>query len=369
MRTQLLSILIACVGFSLATQAASARIKDLTMIAGARNNQLVGYGLVTGLAGDGDKNPSYTQDALANLLESQGTKIDPSTIASKNVAAVMVIADVPPFMNKGGSKIDVVVTSIGDAKTLQGGVLLSTELRGVDRKTYAVAQGVLTIGGFSAGTDGGGGASVQKNHPTVGQIAGGATIEKEIPTEISSDHRLTLILREPDFTTAARIAAAINEKFPNCAEALDSVNVRVNTPLNPEGGELRFIAALESIEVVPDVSARIIVNERTGTIVATSRIRISSCAVSHGNLTIKIASTLDVSQPGPLSTGGTTQVTPRNNTTVTEQKSALINLPEMPTVEKVATALNSLGVTPRDMMTIFTAMKQAGALHAELIMR
>jgi flagellar P-ring protein precursor FlgI len=351
-----------------AVPAAGVRVKDMAMFAGARDNQLVGYGLVAGIAGDGDKNPTYTIQTVANLLQRYGVTVPATTLSSKNVAVVMVTADIQAF-KKVGSRIDVTVSSLGDAKTLQGGVLIQTPLVATDGRVYAIAQGPLALGGFSAGTDGGGGANVQKNHPTVAQIVSGALVEREIPTEIISDHTLELLLREPDFTSSARMAAAINDKFSGCAQAVDSTSVRVRIPADREAATVDFIAMLEAVEVNADVPARIIINERTGTIVATSRIRIASCAVSQGNLTISIASTLDVSQPTPFSQTGTTTVTPRTEVTVKDEKAALIALPELPTVEKVAAALNALGVTPRDMMSMFQAMKQAGALQAELIIK
>lgn len=346
------------------------RVKDLTMIAGARENQLVGYGLVVGLAGDGDKNPLYTLQSLGNLLQRYGVNVPPAALSSKNIAAVMITAQIPAF-KKSGAKLDVVVSSLGDAKSLVGGVLLQTPMTGADGKVYAVAQGPINVGGSSSGSDGGGGgggATVTKNHPTVGQIIGGALVEQEIPTVILRERAIELLLREPDFTSSARMAEAINEKFAGSAKAIDSTTVRVAVPPGRDDELVGFIARIEAIEVQPDIPARIIINERTGTIVATARVRISSCAVSHGNLTITIASTPEVSQPGAFSSG-TTTTTQKVETKVNEQKSALIPLPDLPTVEKVAAALNSLGVTPRDMMSIFLAMKQAGALHAELLLR
>ena len=344
------------------------RVRDLAMVAGARDNQLAGYGLVVGLAGDGDKNPVYTIQTVANMLQRYGVTVPAATLVSKNVAVVMVTADIPAFM-KPGTRLDVTVSSIGDAKSLQGGVLLQTPLLGADGKVYAVAQGATSIGGFAAGAEGGGGATVQKNHPTVGQIINGALVEREIPVTVVRNNYIELLLREPDFTSASRLAAALNEKFPNSSLALDSTTVRVQLPEGLEDSPVDFIARLEQIEVTPDTPARIIINERTGTIVATSHIQISNCAVSHGNLTITIASTLDVSQPNAFSQTGDTVVTPRTDTKVSEGRASLIALPELPTVEKVASALNALGVTPRDMMAIFQAMKQAGALQAELLIR
>jgi flagellar P-ring protein precursor FlgI len=358
-------LLATLLALPLTGRGAGTRVKDLVMVAGARDNQLVGFGLVAGLLGDGDKNPVYTVQSIANMLQRFGVTVPASTLQAKNVAAVMVTADIPAFL-KPGARLDVNVSSMGDAKTLQGGVLLQTPLLGADGKVYAVAQGPLSIGGFGAGT---GAASVQKNHPTVGQISGGALVEREIPATVLHNNSLELLLREPDFTSAARLASAINEKFTNTCQAIDSMTVRVQVPEEWQASPVDFIARLEAIELTPDTPARIIINERTGTIVANSRIKISSCAVSHGNLTINIASTLDVSQPNPFSNRGTTVVTPRTETSVTETKAAVIPLPELPTVEKVAASLNALGVTPRDIMAIFQAMKQAGALQAELIIR
>ncbi len=344
------------------------RIKDLAILAGARDNQLAGFGLVAGLAGDGDKNPVDTLQTIANLLQRYGLTVPEATLSAKNVAIVMVTADIPAFV-KPGSRLDVVVASMGDAKSLQGGVLIQTPLLGADGKVYAVAQGTLSIGGLSAGGGGGGGASVQQNHPTVGVIINGALVEREIPTTIVSDSHLELLLRNPDFTSASRMAVVLNAKFPASAVAVDSTTVRVGIPTEWTGSPVDFISQIESLELTPDVPARVVINERTGTIVATARIHISNCAVSHGNVTISIASSQDVSQPTAFSQGGSTQVTSHSDVKVKEDKGAMVALPELPTVEKVAAALNSLGVTPRDMMSMFEAMKEAGALQAELIMR
>lgn len=345
--------------------ASGSRIKDLTLIAGARDNQLVGYGIVTGLAGDGDKNPVYTIQSVANMLQRFGINIPAAALSSKNVAAVMITADIPAFV-KNGTRLDVTISAMGDAKTLQGGVLLQTPLMGADGKVYAVAQGTVAVGGFIGGN---GGGSVQKNHPTVAQISGGALVEREIPTEIVRNNFVELLLREPDFTSAARLATAVNGVFTNCAEAVDSTSIRVRVPDGHEKSPVQFISLVESIEVQPDMPARIIVNERTGTIVATAQIRIAPCAVSHGELTISIANTDEVSQPNPLSQTGTTEKTTRTDTNLTEKKARFVVMHDMPTIEKVAAGLNAIGVTPRDMMAIFQAMKQAGALQADLIMR
>jgi flagellar P-ring protein precursor FlgI len=344
------------------------KLRDLVMVSGARDNQLVGYGLVAGLAGDGDKDQIYTKQTVANMLLRYGINISATTLSEKNVAVVMVTADIPPFL-KNGARIDVTVASMGDAKSLSGGVLLQTPLLGADGKVYAMAQGPLVLGGFAAGEGGAGGATVTKNHPTTAQIINGALVEQEIPTQFVHDHSVELLLRDPSFNSAAAMAAAINDVFTNAAFAMDSSTVKVQMPEGAETAPVDFIAQLNQIEMTPDTPARIIINERTGTIVATSSIHISSCAVACGNITINVASTLEVSQPAPFSKTGSTVVTPRTSTSVTENKSSLVTLQELPTVEKVAAALNALGATPRDMMSIFQAMKQAGALQAELITR
>jgi flagellar P-ring protein precursor FlgI len=349
-----------------AAPAVLSRVKDVAIIGGVRDNQLTGIGLVTGINGDGDKNPAYTLQAFANALERRGLKVPPAALSSKNIALVLVTANIGAF-KKEGSRIDVTISSIGDAKTLQGGVLLQTPLLGVDDEVYAIAQGPLSIGGLSAGNDS---ASVQKNHPTVGQIVDGAIVEREIPVTLVRENTVDVVLREADFTSATRLATALNQKFTNSiARALDSTTVRIDVPEEYRGAEIGFIAAIERVEVESDIPARIIINERTGTIVATAHIRVAACAVSHGNITITIANNANVSQPNPFSQAGQTVVTQQTDTTVNEEKGALIPLQEMPTVEKVAQSLNSLGVTPRDMMSIFQAMKQAGALQAELILR
>jgi flagellar P-ring protein precursor FlgI len=363
-----LLVLFLVVACAPAAFSSGARVKDIAVVSGARDNQLVGYGLVVGLAGDGDKNPIQTVQTIANILQRYGLTVPVSTLSAKNVAGVMVTADIPAF-KKPGTKLDVTVSSMGDAKSLQGGVLIQTPLIGADGQVYAVAQGALALGAISAGTEGGGGASVQKNHPTVGQIADGALVEREIKSTIVIDHHVELLLREPDFTSAERMAVAINEKFANSSIALDSTTVRVRVPEDLEDTPVDFISQLEAVELEPDVPARIVINERTGTIVATSRIRIASCAVSHGNLTISITSSIQVSQPNAFSQGGQTIAAPRTQTKVKEEKGTMVTLPELPTVEKVASALNSLGVTPRDIMSMFQAMKQAGALQAELVIR
>jgi flagellar P-ring protein FlgI len=350
-----------------ACTAHAARIKDVTVVEGGRDNQLVGYGLVVGLASKGDSKLSYTVQSIANSLQRFGVNVPPNTIKSDNVAAVMITADIPAFA-KPGSRIDVTVSAIGDAKTIQGGVLLQTPMLGADEMVYAVAQGAIAVGGFLGGEGGAGGATVQKNHPTVGAITGGAIVEREIAAQIVRDHSVELLLLNPDYASAARMAEAINDLFPASAIAKNPTSVNVCVPEPYRGYEVNFVASLGAIEVLPDNVARVVINERTGTIIATSNVRISTVAVSHGSLTINIASSLGVSQPNSFSPRGETAVVQGTETTVTEQKGGFSIVNELPTIQQVAAAMNALGITTRDMMAIFQSMKKAGALQAELVL-
>ena len=346
------------------------RIKDLIDVEGARDNQLNGYGLVVGLAGTGDSKIDSTLQTIANALKNYGVNVPMDDIKSGNVAAVMVTAEIPPFV-KPGTRIDVTISSIGDSKTLQGGVLLQVPLQGADKTVYAVAQGAIAVGGFLGGQGGPGGATVQKNFPTVATIPNGAIVEREIPTQIVSNGSMNLMLRDADFTSAARMAEAINRVFPNTAVARDSKTINVLLPQEYSNYEVNFLATIGSIEVEPDTAARVVINERTGVIVATSNVRVSKVAVSHGSLTISVASNLTASQPNGSFFGnsaGTTEVLNSTTTDVNEQKGSFKLVEEAPTIEKVATALNALGVSTRDMMSIFQTMKRAGALQAELVL-
>ncbi len=344
----------------------AARIKDLTLVEGGRDNQLVGYGLVVGLAGKGDSKLSYTVQSIANALQRHGVNVPANTIKSDNVAAVMITADIQAFA-KPGSRIDVTISAIGDAKTIQGGTLLQTPLLGADEAVYAVAQGPLAIGGFLGGEGGTGGATVQKNHPTVGIISGGAIVEREIPAEIVKNNSVEFMLINADYASAARMAEAINGVFPGTALARNASAVNIAVPEEYRNYEVNFIASLGAIEVTPDSIARVVINERTGTIIATQNVRISTVAVSHGSLTISVSSTLAVSQPGAFSNGQTTTV-PNTQTNANESKTRFTVVDDFPTIQQVASALNALGLTTRDMMAIFQSMKRAGALQAELIM-
>ena len=343
---------------------AEMRIKDLAMLEGRRDNQLVGYGLVVGLAGDGDSNQAlYTVQTVANTLERFGVSVDAGSLISKNVAAVMLTANIPAYAEQG-SKIDVTISSIGDADSLSGGTLLQTPMLGADDQVYAVAQGAVLLGGFF---EGGGDATLQKNHPTVGTIPDGAIVEAEIPTSVIKDGALTYLLKNPDYASAVKLAERVNDFFPDAAKAYSPQGVRIRIPEVYAQNSVPFIASVESIKVEPDVMARVVMNERTGTIVATSAVRLSEIAVSHGNITVNIAKTPVFSQPNALA-GGTTLQDEVTNLNVTETQGGFTYLEASPTLQELTTALNGLGISPRDTMVILQTINKAGALHAELIM-
>lgn len=343
----------------------AARIKDLATIAGVRENALIGYGLIIGLSGTGDKAGTlFTVQSLSSMLNKMGVTVDANAVKVKNVAAVVVTAKLPPFV-KPGSRIDIVVSSLGDATSLQGGTLLLTPLQGPDQHVYAVAQGPISIGGFLGGKDG---DSVQKNHPTVGRISGGAVVERSVPLELGDRTSLTFLLRQQDFTTATRVATAINARLGDgvLAMAADSGAVSLRVPDAYHGRIVELVAAIESLDVDVDLPARVVVNERTGTIVMGEQVRVADVAVSHGNLTIRVKTELAVSQPTPFSEGGQTVVTPSRQTDVTEDDAQVILLPEGTSIGEVVRGLNAIGVSPRDLIAILQAMRAAGALHAEL---
>ncbi len=343
----------------------AARVKDLTHLEGGRDNQLIGYGLVAGLAGDGDSNAAATLRSVANALQRYGVTINPQDIKAKNVAAVMVTAEIGAFL-KPGARLDVNVASLAEAKSLQGGVLLQTPLLGADGRVYAVAQGPVAVGGFLGGAGGPGGATVQKNHPTVGIISNGAIVEREISAAFVRDHTLRLLLHNPDFSSAARIAEAINARWPGASSPVDAATVSVVLPAAYRSREVAFVADLGQVEASADTLARIVINERTGTIVATSSVRLSQVAISHGALTITIARQEGVSQPGAFSNGQTAGVQ-ATQTAVNEARGGFSVLTEQPSIERLATALNALGVSTRDMMAILQSLKRSGALQAELV--
>ena len=341
----------------------AARIKDIVSIKGVRPNQLIGYGLVIGLDGTGDGNRSaFTKQSIVTMLERMGMTIDANEIRIENVAAVMVTAELPPYAHVG-NRIDVLVSSIGDASNLQGGTLLLTPLKAVNNVVYAVAQGPVSTGGFGAS---GGGADVQKNFPTVGRVANGAMIEKEIETDFVSDGSFSLSLLEPDFTTASRIAQSINAEFSEAIAVTPNpgtINVRV--PQAYEQRLVELVMRVESLMVDPDNAAKVVINERTGTVVMGENVRISTIAIAHGNLSVQIKESPNVSQPLPFSDGQTV-VTPDTSLTVEEENGRMYVVESGVNIGEVVRALNALGVTPRDLIAILQAIKAAGALPAKL---
>jgi flagellar P-ring protein precursor FlgI len=359
----LMTVMLAVAGWpAVAAAGAVTRIKDIAKVQGVRNNQLYGFGLVVGLAGTGDSNKSpQTIQAMINMLKEAGVSVSAAQLQSKNVAAVSVSATLPPFV-KPGDTIDITVSSQGDAKSLQGGTLLLTPLKAPNGAVYAVAQGPLSIGGYSAG---GGGSSQQKNHPTVGNIPGGAIVEREVPFRIENNGTISLAINKPDFTTASRISEAIGRNFGAIAAARDAGTVVIRVPYEYTSNLVGFIAAIEELSVTPDNAAKVVINERTGTVVMGGNVAIDTVAVAQGGLTIKINKSTEVSQPPPFS-GGSTVVTQNTAVDVKEQQANLIVLPATSNVSDVVNALNAVGATPRDIISILQAMKAAGALHAEL---
>ncbi|MDQ7031738.1 MAG: flagellar basal body P-ring protein FlgI [Desulfonauticus sp.] len=338
------------------------RIKDIAQIAGVRSNQLVGYGLVVGLPGTGDKsNPEFTLQSLVNMLENMGVRVDKTKLKVKNVAAVMVTAKMP-VSAKPGSKLDVTVSSIGDASSLMGGVLLQTPLKGIDGKIYAIAQGALAVGGFSAG---GQAAAVAKNISTVARIPGGAIVERSVPFSFAKQKQIVLELSTFDFSTTNQIVNKINNLFQkNIAYAPDVSTIKIKVPNKFQNNLIPFIAALENIDITPDSPAKVVVDEKTGTIVLGEHVTISPVAISHGNLHIVVKEQPQVSQPNPLSQGQTT-VVPRTAVAVQEEKRNLVML-KGATIQELVKGLNAIGATPRDLISILKTLKAAGALHAEL---
>lgn len=365
--TKLAVLFFLVAGLVLSGSAAQAiRLKDLTSLGGVRDNQLVGYGLVVGLNGTGDKSGAqFTIQSLVSMLERQGLTVDPKLVKVKNVAAVIVTAVLPPFV-RNGSRVDALISSIGDATSLRGGTLLLTPLRAPEGKVFAVAQGPLSVGGaFTAG--GASGSSVTKNHPTVGKISNGALIEREVPLNFSEKSELLLALHNPDFVTATRVVQAINRHLGGpLARAPDAGTILLKVPKKFKGKVVELVADIESLEVEPDVGARVILDERSGTVVIGENVRISTIAISHGNLSLIIKETPKVSQPSPFSSRGDTTVVPQSEITVKEEKSKLIVLSSGASITDVAKALNAIGVTPRDLIAIFQAIKAAGALQATL---
>lgn len=356
-------ISLLCTGVLLfgASAQAAPRIKDIIDVENVRSNQLIGYGLVVGLAGTGDKirNAPFTEESMQAMLERMGVNIRSAQMKTQNVAAVSVTASMPPFA-RSGSQIDVQVSALGDATSLQGGTLLVTALKGMDGQIYAVAQGQVAVSGFKAA---GAGANISRGVSTSARIAGGAIVEREVPFALKSANNLKLALRNPDFTTAQRVAKAINGAFPGSAEMLDPTTVRLSAP---DGAALLSrIAQVENLPVEVDTPAKVIVNEAAGTVVMTADVRVSPVAIAQGGLTISVAENPVASQPEPLS-GGQTQVLPRTQVAVDDGGGASLGLVEGASLRSLVGGLNRLGVSPRDLITILQALRSAGALQADI---
>jgi flagellar P-ring protein precursor FlgI len=362
MRTRFLTVPAAVA--LLASAAAAARLKDLADVEGVRDNQLIGYGLVVGLAGTGDRQQTiFPYQSLANVLERMGISVSGTALRVKNTAAVMVTATLPAFAQPG-IHIDATAAAVGDAMNLQGGILVLTSLRAADGQVYAVAQGPVVTGGFSAG---GAGVSQTVNHPTVGRSPGGAIVERAAPS-VAPKSQVRLQLRQSDFTTSARMVEAINKKFTGAAPLAHADNAGlVSVAIPPEFASrtTEFMAELENVSVEADRPARVIINERTGTIVLGKDVRIAPVAILHGNLSVEIQTTFTISQPGPMSSG-TTEVVPQTTTTAKEEKARNIVLKQGATVEELVRALTAIGSTPRDVIAILQSLRSAGALEAEV---
>ena len=340
------------------------RIKDITTVAGVRDNQLVGYGLVVGLDGTGDKAP-FTNQTFKNMMNEFGISIPAGTDPKlKNVAAVSITANMPPFA-KPGQKLDITVSSIGNAKSLRGGTLLFAPLRGADGQVYGVAQGNLVVGGF--GAQGSDGSSITVNVPSVGRIPNGATVEKAVPTAFSHGDDLVLNLTNPDFTTAKRLADRINDLLgPETAYALDATSVRVSAPRDPNQ-RVSYLSMVENLDVTPgEATAKVIINSRTGTIVIGKHVKIDPVAVTHGSLTVTVKENAQVSQPGALAAGQTV-VVPQSNINIDQAKNRMFVFAPGVSLDEIVQAVNEVGAAPGDLMAILEALKQAGALKAELI--
>ena len=348
----------------------SVRLKDIGRFGGWRDNMLVGYGVTTGLAGTGDSARSRTtRQSIANLLSQFDIVVPADQIQSRNVATVMITATLPPFA-RNGDKLDITVTSMGDARSLLGGILLMTPLKGPDGRTYALAQGALSVGGYKYDLNGN---VVQKNHPTVGSIPGGASVEVAVGNEMLQDGRLEFVLAEPDYTTASRIAGAINAGLGGAlAAAVDAATVSIVVPPDYRNSLVGFMTRLESLNVQPDRRARVVVNERTGTVVAGADVTISRVTVSHGDLRVAVVTDYLVSQPAPAllgAQGARTQVVPQTRIDVSEPRIEAVQLGVGSTVADLVQALNRIKASPRDMISILQGIKAAGALRADLIIQ
>jgi flagellar P-ring protein FlgI len=365
MRLALAAILAAWMfGLAVAPGEAASRIKDLASFEGVRQNQLIGYGLVVGLNGTGDtiNNSPFTRQSLTAMLERLGVNIRGQTLRTGNVAAVMVTANLPAFSTQG-TRIDITVSALGDAKSLQGGTLLVTPLLAADGNVYAVGQGSLAIGGFEAQ---GQAASITRGVPTVGRIANGAIIEREIDFALNRLNQVRLSLRNPDFTTAKRIASAINDFIGSpTAEPLDPSTVQITVPKEFQDNVVALLTEIEQLQIEPDLAAKVIIDERSGIIVMGRDVRVSTVAVAQGNLTVTISEAPQVSQPAPLANGRTV-VTPRSRVGVQEEGKKLALVSESVSLQQLVDGLNALGIGPRDLISILQAIKAAGAIQADI---
>lgn len=337
------------------------RIKDIASFSGVRDNQLVGYGLVVGLGGTGDSKDAFTSDALSNMMERMGVALDPSGLRARNVASVMVTANLP-VSSKAGSSIDVTISSIGSATSLQGGVLLQTPLKGIDGKVYALAQGALILGGFSVQ---GAAARTQKNVTTVASIPGGAIVEREVPFSFNTQSELTLHMQVADFSTTQQVVERLNQSLGgNFASAPDISTVKIQVPGPYQGNLVPLLASVENLEVTPESRAKVVVDEKTGTIVIGRDVRVARVAVAHGNLQVTVQESTQVSQPGPFSQGQTvaTPVTDVN----TREENRSLNMVEGATLQELVDGLNAIGASPRDLISILKNLKASGALYADL---
>ena len=344
------------------------RIKDIASIDGVRSNQLVGYGLVVGLDGSGDQTTQtpFTVQSLKSMLAKLGVVVPANVNPQlKNVAAVMVHADLPAFI-KPGQTIDVTVSSLGNAKSLRGGSLLMTPLKGADGQTYALAQGNLIVSGF--GADGADGSSVTVNVPSAGRIPNGASVERAVLSPFSQDPFVVMNLNHPDFTTALRVANSINDKLgKGVARPIDGASIEIQSPLNP-AEKVAFVSVVENLLVDPGLApARVIINSRTGTVVIGSEVRLDPAAVAHGSLTVSISENFEASQPAPFARRGETVVTPNSEVTIEEEKSRMFLLDAGVTLNDLVTAVNKVGAAPGDLVAILEALERVGALHAKLI--
>lgn len=342
--------------------ASAERIKNIASFEGVRSNQLIGYGLIMGLPGTGDTGLATIQ-AVTNMLQRMGLTVKATDVKAKNTAAVMVTAALPPFP-KPGMKVDALVSALGDAKSLQGGTLVLSPLRGPDNKVYALAQGPISIGGFIGG---GGGGSSQKNHPTTGKVPGGVTVETEPRFALGNGTELRLFLHSSDSGVASLVARKINESLTiECATTVDPTTVRIAIPPEFKDKVVELVAFVEGLDVAIDIPSRVVVNERTGTVVVGETVKIAPVAIAHGNLTVEIKTEYQVSQPPPLAgKGAETAVVAQKDVSVKEQKASLVEVSGV-TLSEVVQALNALGVTPRDLISILQALKASGALRAEL---